>query len=135
MDTEVFGEKAQLESKPSEKPERRNLMCAELSFSSKDFVLSLPNQNSDRESALLGPQVKLRINDKSDRCGHASSYCFRSNQSFRTLGSSPINTLPPPSFAVGCSVIIPKRETAESIPRKIPKQNPKPTTESKVLLI
>ena len=63
MDTEVFGEKAQLETKPSEKPERRNLMCSELSFSSKDFVLLLPNQNSDRESALLGPQIKLCIND------------------------------------------------------------------------
>jgi len=130
MDTEVFGEKAQLESKPSEKPERRNLMCAELSFSSKDFVLSLPNQNSDRESALLGPQVKLRINDKSDRCGHVSNCHIGSHQSFRTLGSPPINTPPPPSFAVGCSVIIPKRETAESIPRKILKQNPKPSTES-----
>ena len=106
MDTEVFGEKAQLESKPSEKPERRNLMCAELSFSSKDFVLSLPNQNSDRESALLGPQVKLRINDKSDRCGHVSSCPIGSHQSFRTLGSPPINTPPPPPFAVVCSVII-----------------------------
>ena len=40
MITEVFDEKAQIETKSSEKPERRNLMCTELSFSSEDFVLS-----------------------------------------------------------------------------------------------
>ena len=45
MDVEGFGEKAQIETKPSEKPEMRNLMCTEFSFSSEDFVLSPLKQN------------------------------------------------------------------------------------------
>ena len=54
--------------------------------------------NSVCESALLVPQVKLRLDDKSDRCGHVSNCHFGSNLSFRTLGSPPINTLPLQSF-------------------------------------
>ena len=38
METEVIV--TQFKTKPSEKPERRNLMCTELNFGSKDFILS-----------------------------------------------------------------------------------------------
>ena len=40
MDVEVFGDKTQIETKPREKPEMRNLMCTEFSFGSEHFVLS-----------------------------------------------------------------------------------------------
>src|SRR3954471_8032362 len=91
-------------------------MCTKLSFGSKDFVLGLLKPNLVRESALLVPQVKLRSNDKSDRCGHVSSCHLGSIWSFRTSGSPTINTPPPPPFEGGCSEIIP-RETEESTPK------------------
>ena len=81
-------------------------------------------QNLVCESALLVPQVKLRLDDKSDRCGHVSNCHIGSIVSFHTLGLPTINTPPPPSF-VGAGW----RETlillVESFPRKIPKQNQK----------
>ena len=40
MDVEGFGEKAQIKTKPSEKPQMRNLICTEFSFDSEDIVLS-----------------------------------------------------------------------------------------------
>ena len=40
MDVEGFGEKAHIETKPSEKTEMRNLMCTKFRFRSEDFVLS-----------------------------------------------------------------------------------------------
>src|SRR3954469_8864945 len=97
-------------------------MCTKLSFGSKDFVLGLLKPNLVRESALLVPQVKLRSDDKSDRCGHVSSCYLGSIWSFRTSGSPTINTPPPPPFACGCSKFIPERNCRE---------HPKNATEAK----
>ena len=40
MYSEGCGDEAQIETKPSEKPEMRNLMCTEFNFGSEDFVIS-----------------------------------------------------------------------------------------------
>src|ERR1041385_6025558 len=71
----------------------------------KTGVVRLLKQNQVRESALLGPQVKLRTDWKHDRWGQVSSCHIGSLQSFHTSGLPPINTPPPPSLAGGCSKI------------------------------
>ena len=40
MYSEGYGDETQIESKPSEKPEMRNIMCTRYSFTSEDIVLS-----------------------------------------------------------------------------------------------
>ena len=65
----------------------------------KTLFFRILKQNQVRESALLGPQVKLRFDWKYDRWGQVSSCHIGSLQSFRTSGLPPINTPPPPSLA------------------------------------
>ena len=40
MYSEGYGDKTQIESKPSEKPEMRNLMCTRKRFTGEDVALS-----------------------------------------------------------------------------------------------
>src|ERR1041385_5683472 len=99
MYSEGFGEKTQIESKPV-RIQSREISCALGNASpAKTSFFRLLKQNQVRESALLGPQVKLRFDWKYDRCGQVSSCRIGSFKTFRTLGSPPINTPPPPSLA------------------------------------
>jgi hypothetical protein len=121
MYSEGYGNEAQTESKPSEKPEMRNLMWARKVSMAKTLLFRPLKLYQVRESAFLAPQVKLRIDWQSDRCGQVSSPHIGSLQSFRSSGSSPINTPPPPSFRGGCSTEYSLTVVRESTP---PKPNP-----------
>src|ERR1041385_2220265 len=103
MYSEGFGEKTQIESKQV-RSQSREISCALGNASpAKTSFFRLLKQNQVRESSLLGPQVKLRFDWKYDRCGQVSSCRIESFKTFRTLGSPPIYTPPPPSLAGGCS--------------------------------
>ena len=99
---------------------------SELLLEGKVIALCAFERELSRWVSFLAPQVKLRLDQKSDRCGHASSCRIGSLQSFRPLGLPTINTLHP---AASCDWLLCWTFwdiSALSIPKKISRENLSP---------